>query len=39
MKLGEYKGLEVETFETTVTDEDVDNEIKVFTRETSRTCC
>ena len=28
VKLGEYKGLEVETFDTTVTDEDVDNEIK-----------
>ena len=30
VKLGEYKGLEVETFDTTVTDEDVDNEIKVL---------
>ncbi|WP_071395950.1 trigger factor [Bacillus tuaregi] len=28
VKLGEYKGLEVEAFDTTVTDEDVDNEIK-----------
>ena len=28
VKLGNYKGLEVETFETSVTDEDVDNEIK-----------
>ena len=30
MKLGEYKGLEVEAFETNVTDEDVDNEIKAL---------
>ena len=28
VKLGNYKGLEVETFDTSVTDEDVDNEIK-----------
>lgn len=28
VKLGEYKGIEVEKFDTTVTDEDVDNEIK-----------
>lgn len=28
VKLGEYKGLEVEKFDTSVTDEDVDNEIK-----------
>jgi trigger factor len=28
VKLGEYKGLEVEAFDTTVTDEDVENEIK-----------
>ncbi|WP_428909304.1 trigger factor [Niallia sp. Krafla_26] len=28
VKLGEYKGLEVEKFDTTVTDEDVDAEIK-----------
>lgn len=28
VKLGEYKGLEVEKFDTTVTDEDVDSEIK-----------
>jgi len=28
VKLGEYKGLEVEPFDTTVTDEDVENEIK-----------
>ena len=28
VKLGDYKGLEVETFDTSVTDEDVDNEIK-----------
>jgi trigger factor len=28
VKLGEYKGIEVEKFNTTVTDEDVDNEIK-----------
>ena len=28
VKLGEYKGLEVEKVETTVTDEDVDNELK-----------
>ncbi|HLO10901.1 MAG TPA: trigger factor [Pseudoneobacillus sp.] len=30
VKLGEYKGLEVEAFDTTVTDEDVDNEIKTL---------
>ena len=30
VKLGEYKGIEVEKFDTTVTDEDVDNEIKHF---------
>ncbi|WP_338470430.1 trigger factor [Niallia sp. XMNu-256] len=30
VKLGEYKGLEVEKFDTTVTDEDVDNEIKTL---------
>ncbi|WP_338451448.1 trigger factor [Niallia oryzisoli] len=30
VKLGEYKGLEVEAFDTTVTDEDVDNEIKAL---------
>lgn len=30
MKLGEYKGIEVEAFDTTVTDEDVDNEIKAI---------
>lgn len=30
VKLGEYKGLEVEEFDTTVTDEDVDNEIKAM---------
>jgi len=30
VKLGEYKGLEVEKFDTTVTDEDVDNEIKAL---------
>ncbi|MED3549192.1 trigger factor [Cytobacillus praedii] len=28
VKLGEYKGLEVEKFDTEVTDEDVDNELK-----------
>src|SRR6478735_7849959 len=28
VKLGEYKGIEVEKFDTSVTDEDVDNEIK-----------
>jgi trigger factor len=28
VKLGEYKGIEVEKFDTTVTDEDVDSEIK-----------
>lgn len=28
VKLGEYKGLEVTEFDTTVTDEDVDNELK-----------
>lgn len=28
VKLGEYKGLEVEKFDTTVTEEEVDNEIK-----------
>ena len=28
VKLGEYKGIEVEKLDTTVTDEDVDNEIK-----------
>lgn len=28
VKLGEYKGLEVEEFDTTVTDEDVENELK-----------
>lgn len=28
VKLGEYKGIEVEKIDTTVTDEDVDNEIK-----------
>jgi len=30
VKLGEYKGLEVEAFDTTVTDEDVDSEIKAL---------
>ncbi|UQD52924.1 trigger factor [Bacillus methanolicus] len=30
VKLGEYKGIEVEAFDTTVTDEDVDNEIKAI---------
>jgi trigger factor len=30
VKLGEYKGLEVEKFDTTVTDEDVDSEIKAL---------
>jgi trigger factor len=30
VKLGEYKGLEVEAFDATVTDEDVDNEIKAL---------
>ncbi len=30
MKLGEYKGLEVEEFDTNVTDEDVENEIKAL---------
>jgi trigger factor len=30
VKLGEYKGLEVEAFDTTVTDEDVNNEIKTL---------
>lgn len=30
VKLGEYKGLEVEKFDTTVTDEDIDNEIKAL---------
>ncbi len=30
VKLGEYKGLEVEVFETNVTDEDVENEIKAL---------
>lgn len=30
VKLGEYKGIEVEKFDTTVTDEDVDNEIKAL---------
>jgi trigger factor len=30
VKLGDYKGLEVEAFDTTVTDEDVDNEIKAM---------
>ena len=30
VKLGEYKGLEVEAFDTTVTDEDVENEIKTL---------
>lgn len=30
VKLGEYKGLEVEALDTTVTDEDVDNEIKTL---------
>ena len=30
VKLGEYKGIEVEEFDTTVTDEDVDNEIKAL---------
>ena len=28
VKLGEYKGLEVEEFDTTVTDEDIENELK-----------
>ena len=32
VKLGEYKGLEVEAFDTTVTDEDVENEIKAYKR-------
>jgi trigger factor len=30
VKLGEYKGLEVEAFDTTVSDEDVDSEIKAL---------
>jgi len=30
VKLGEYKGLEVEAFDTSVTDEDVDSEIKAL---------
>lgn len=30
VKLGEYKGLEVEKFDTTVTEEDVNNEIKTL---------
>jgi len=30
VKLGEYKGLEVEAFDTNVTDEDVENEIKAL---------
>ena len=30
VKLGEYKGLEVEEFDTNVTDEDVENEIKTL---------
>ncbi len=30
VKLGEYKGLEIEAFDTNVTDEDVDNEIKTL---------
>jgi len=30
VKLGEYKGLEVEAFDTTVTDEDVANELKTM---------
>ena len=30
VKLGEYKGIEVETFDTTVTDEEVDDEIKAL---------
>lgn len=30
VKLGEYKGLEVEAFDTAVTDEDVDSEIKAL---------
>src|SRR3954452_23624569 len=30
VKLGEYKGLEVEAVDTTVTDEDVENEIKAL---------
>lgn len=30
VKLGEYKGLEVEAFDTTVTDEDVEKEIKTL---------
>lgn len=30
VKLGEYKGLEVEAFDTTVTDEDVENELKAM---------
>ncbi|MDH5160305.1 trigger factor [Heyndrickxia oleronia] len=30
VKLGEYKGLEVEKFETDVTDEDVENELKTL---------
>lgn len=30
VKLGEYKGLEVEKFDTDVTDEDVDNELKTL---------
>lgn len=30
VKLGEYKGLEVEAFDATVSDEDVDNEIKTL---------
>ena len=30
VKLGEYKGLEIEAFDTNVTDEDVENEIKAL---------
>ena len=39
VKLGEYKGVEVEKFETTVTDEDVDNEIKALQERHAELSC
>ncbi len=38
VKLGEYKGLEVEEKDTTVTDEDVEAELKTASRASRRAC-
>lgn len=39
VKLGEYKGLEVERLDANVTDEDVEADLKRPSRASSRACC